>query len=222
MILTFSMKQSFAFEDSLALRGGLNAVAGSIETFDEREDIPESEDHYGAFGFNTHFGYKWSDWEILASSYIHYGKIEKISLLVNDEVVTGSGSLRHLNIGPLVRYHTGYELFKTWQVYLGAGPTWSLQTIKMKNFITNGNFNGNQKLTYESFGYTLSIGIEENLKYKNLHPVYFEFVYGQQESYKVSVVESAKITETNILSTRDTEQEINSKFFYLSMGITIF
>jgi len=214
--------KAYSFQDQLSLRGGANVVRGLIETFDERIDIPESEDDFKGFGFNTHFGYKWKDWELLGSSYNYFGKVEHISLLVSNKIITGSGSYRHLGIGPLLRYHTPYEPFKSWLLYLGAGPSWSLQTIKMKDFTTNGNFNRDQKLTYESFGYTLSLGIEENLKYKNLHPVYFELVYSFKKSFKVSTVDASDFTETNILTSEETQQEIQSKTIYLSMGIVIF
>jgi hypothetical protein len=109
-------------------------------------------------------------------------------------------------------------------MYLALGPAWSLQTVKFDDEVQSDGplFNRNQKLTFESYGGSLSIGFEEDLPYKEMHQVYIELNYSYMETYKVRVVDKSDFTETNILSVEESKQNFNGHFFAISIGMTIF
>ena len=100
---------------------------------------------------------------------------------------------------------------------------WSLQTVKLDTFSSTGPlYNKNQKLTFESTGGTFVLGFEEDLPYKEMHPVFFEFMYSYKQSRKVSVVDASDFTETNILSTEEIGQDLSGHFYMVSIGMLLF
>jgi hypothetical protein len=175
-------------------------------------------------GFNTHFGYKWQAFEVALSSYIYWGNIEGLIFQANNEVIQGDGSFRHVSFGPIFKYHfESAQPFEGWTLFSGIGPVWSLQTVKMKNFTSSGpNFNDNQKLTFESFGGLITIGLEEQLEHKEAHPAFIAFVYSYKKSRKLKVVDASDFSETNILSSEEGDQELSGHFIMINVGITLF
>lgn len=207
-----------AFRYKLSLRGGLSQSWGDIN------GLEGSEDEMHGTGFNTHFGYKWKYFELTLSSYIYWGDIEGLTFKARNETIRGEGSFRHVSFGPVLRYQLrGVQPVKNWFMFVGLGPVWSLQTVKLDTFSSTGPlYNKNQKLTFESTGGTFVMGFEEDLPYKEMHPVFIEFMYSYKKSRKVSVVDASDFTETNILSTEEIGQDLSGHFYMVSIGMLLF
>ncbi|MBT3585143.1 MAG: hypothetical protein HN509_09555 [Halobacteriovoraceae bacterium] len=217
LTLQLAWLPAFSYEDELVLKGGVNAGRMEITGFNG------SEDNSGGVGFNTHFGYKWTKWEFALSSYIYYGKVDQLAFQGNSSQINGNGSFRHVSFGPLLKYLTDYQPFKNYNFYFGGGPSWSLQTIKLEDFrVVSGEFKRQHKLTYRSFGGLLVFGIEEQMAFKQQHPVYVEFVYSYMAASKVSVVDAGDFSDTNILSESKPGQSIETWFWMISAGIALF
>ena len=216
IFILFISTNLFAYNKELALKGGLSYTWAELKTANE-------EDGLTGMGFNTHVSYQYDNWEFALSSYIYWGDVDGLTYQANGQTIKGDGNFRHVSFGPVLKYHFNqFDIYKDWHIYFGAGPSWSLQTIKIDEPKTNGSFNNNNKLTYESTGGFVMIGVEEKLPYKEMHPVYIEFLYSYKEPRKVSVVDSSDPTETNILSTEEINQDLSGHFFMISMGITVF
>ena len=220
ILLLISIK-TFAYSNDLAIKAGISYSWANIKTLQIRED--GSEDSMTGAGFNTHVAYKWVDWEIALSSYIFWGDADGLKFRAQETNIEGDASYRHVSFGPILRYtfHT-LPVYKNWYPYFGLGPSWSLQTIKMDEPVTNGTFNSRQKLTYESRGGFVVIGLEEKVEFKEYHPVFVEFLYSYKRSRNLSVVDSEDPIETNILSTEETKQDLTGHFYMISLGITLF
>jgi hypothetical protein len=216
--LILLVSSTFAFENQMSLKGALSYTSSKIKA------QAGTEDDTRGFGFNTHLGYRWKYFELDLSSYIYWGNIEGLTFQANGETINGSGTFRHVSFGPIFKYHfQSPRLFTNWTFYTGVGPVWSLQTVKMKNFTSSGpKFIDTQKLTFDSFGGMLVIGIEEQLEHKEAHPAFLEIVYSYKNSYKLSVVDASDPVETNILSSQEADQELSGHYFMVSFGITIF
>lgn len=217
MLFVLSL-QVEAFRYNMSLKGGISQTYATINGTEDSSDLMHGT------GFNTHFGYTWKYFEVTLSSYIYWGEIEDLSFQVNGEKVFGEGDFRHVSFGPMLRYQLrGVQPFKNWFLHVGLGPVWSLQTVKLNEFTSSGpQFNRNQKLTFESTGGALAISLEEDLPYKEMHPVYIELLYSYKKSRKISVVDASDFTETNILSTQEIGQDLSGHFYMISLGITIF
>ncbi len=216
-LLTYALKIQ-AYTHDIALKGGLSYTWADLEATEK------SEDSLIGVGFNTHFIYRWDRWDISASSYIYWGDIDGLAFKAQGQKLTGDGHFRHVSFGPIFRY-----TFKKWPVYnnnwhpyLGLGPSWSLQTIKIDKPPSEGSFSKSHKLTYLSQGGFITVGVEEETRYKEMNPVYIEFLYSYKKSKKVSVIDSSDSKEINILSTNEAKQDFSGHFFMVSMGITIF
>ena len=75
----------------MALKGGLGIAQATIHAFDS------SEDHMTGTGFNTQFGYRFSDWKVNLTSYIFWGKIDDLKFEANQTSVVGSGVFSNLS-----------------------------------------------------------------------------------------------------------------------------
>lgn len=231
LLLILSLSQSaLAFNNDLFLKGGFTAGVTSIETLD---DIPKANDPntqlddthsvFGSYGVNSSFGVMLTDWEFSAISTITFGKAKDLSIFASGDVINGSGRYRNVSIGPMVKYYSPIYFKQDWRLYAGLGPSWAIQTIRMDKFTSSlGTFDDNQKLTVESFGYTLCIGIQEEVLFKEMHPVFFEFSFSHRSSYKISTVDASKFTETNILTTDERGQDIEDSVIVFNMGIILF
>lgn len=217
-LLLLCSNAAFAFQNQMSLKGALSFNSSKIQGQEGTEDDMKG------IGFNTHFGYRWKYFELDLSSYIYWGDIEGLSFVANGENINGSGSFRHVSFGPIFKYHfQSPKFFKTWTIYTGLGPVWSLQTVKLESFTSSGPiFQRDQKLTFDSFGGMLVLGIEEQLKHKEAHPAFIEIVYSYKKSYKLSVVDAADPVETNILSREEADQDLSGHYFMVSVGLTIF
>jgi hypothetical protein len=205
----------------LAVKSGLSYSWANIKTLQNRNE--GREDSMTGAGFNTHVAYKWTSWEFALSSYIFWGDADGLRFRAQGNDIEGDATYRHVSFGPILRYTIlSLPVYKNWHPYFGLGPSWSLQTIKMDEPQTNGTFNSRQKLTYESRGGFLVLGLEEQVDFKEYHPVYIEFLYSYKKSRNLSVVDSNDPIETNILSTEETKQDLSGHFYMISIGITLF
>tara|TARA_R110002072_G_scaffold276051_1_gene437404 strand:- start:143023 stop:143694 length:672 start_codon:yes stop_codon:yes gene_type:complete len=209
----------FAFENDLVLKGGLSYSNAKVK------GISGTEDTMKGAGFSTHFGYRWTKWEVNFSSYIFWGEVDELTYRAQGQTFTGDAHLRHVSFGPTVKYIIqSFEPYKNWKFYTGLGPSWSLQTIKLDEPDAGNQsiFDENHKLTYDSQGGFLFFGAEEQTKYKEMHPAYIEILYSYKKSKELKVVDSRDFTETNILSTEESKQDLSGHFFMVTIGITIF
>ncbi|MEC7276367.1 MAG: hypothetical protein VXV96_08610 [Bdellovibrionota bacterium] len=218
LILVTSLSAQ-AYRYKFNLKGGISQTWADIKGTDNSEDLLHGT------GFNTHFGYKWKYFELTFSSYIYWGEMDGLQFNAQGETIRGEGKFRHVSFGPILRYQfRGVQPFKNWFLFAGLGPVWSLQTIKMDDDFTSTGpkFNRDRKLTFESTGGILAIGIEEDLPYKEMHPVFIELVYSYKKSRKLSVVDASDFTETDILSVEEADQDLSGHFFGISVGFTVF
>ena len=207
----------YATEYAPAVKGGATTVYSFVKTH------TNDTDHIFGGGFNTHVAYPYKNYEFTFSSYIFLANVHNLTFNANNTVVHGSGVLRSVSFGPILKYFTPYKPLPTWSLYLSGGPTWSLQTLKLDNFsVTQGDFLKDYKITYNSRGILLGIGIEEKLPYKEMHPVFFEIIYNYLQAYKVSIVDASNYSEVNILSDESNNQKIFGHILMINMGITIF
>ncbi len=217
----FLTSNSFSFEDVTFLRGGLsinNSKLGVLKDIDE-----ENEDESNGFGVVTHFGYKWTKWEINATSNVSFGKVEDLTFRAGGQTFSGSGSYKNVTISPMLKYITDIEPFENWHLYFTGGPLWSAQTMKLKKFIIVGTLPSKEfKLVYESFGGQIGFGIDEITRYKEMHPVYLELILSMTNSYQVSIVDTSDFKETNILRTEETKQDIKTYSITLNFGMIMF
>ncbi len=216
--LIFFSSSSYAYRYDWNLKGGIS------QTWADLNGTGNTEDEMHGTGFNTHFGYKWKYFELSFSSYIYWGEWEDLTFEAAGETIQGEGTFRHVSFGPILRYQLrGVQPFKNWFMVVGLGPVWSLQTVKMDEFTSTGpKFNRNQKLAFESTGGVLSIALEEDLPYKEMHPVFVEFIYSYKKSRTLTIVDASDFVETNILSTEEARQDLSGHFFMLSIGFTVF
>ena len=218
ILLLLLSSSASAYRYKFFLKGGVSQVWADLH------GTGNTEDEMHGTGFNTHFGYKWKYFELSFSSYIYWGEWEDLTFNAEGETISGEGTFRHVSFGPVLRYQfRGVQPFKNWFLFAGIGPVWSLQTVKLDEFTSTGpKFNRNKKLAFESTGGVLSIGLEEDLPYKEMHPVFIEFVYSYKKSRKLSIVDASNFVETNILSTQEADQDLSGSFFMLSIGFTVF
>ncbi|MCO4794484.1 MAG: hypothetical protein KC493_12260 [Bacteriovoracaceae bacterium] len=204
-------------KNHLALKAGANFSANRLET------KANTDDHYTGYGFNTHFGYHWSQLEISGSSYIHYGKAEELQYIVNDNVISGEGTVQFVSISPMIRFHTNWEPKQNYRFYIGGGPIWSIETVKLQDYNNSvGAFQEETKITYESSGGILVFGVEEQTPFKEMHPVFIEVAFVYQSSFRVSTVDISKVAETNILTTQRSFDDLETYNIMFSLGITVF
>jgi hypothetical protein len=217
LIFLFFSSPLYAYKNELALKGGvglsLNTVQGKNNT----------EDTFVGYGFNSHFGYRFTKWEFNISSHVFFGKAKAIEFSANNTTIVGTGVMRTVSFGPLFKYLTDYTPYKNWHFFLSLGPTWSIKTVKIEEYRTSGGtFKENDKLTYISRGGIFSFGIEEILNYKQEHPVYLEFMYGYYRAHDVSLVDASDNTSVQVLSTESAGNDIEDHIFMVNFGMTIF
>ena len=233
VLLIFSIlslsTNALAFENAFFLKAGLNSSVTHLGVFEPDEDDDDDEkeiqgeNYFGGFGFNTHFGYRWDRFELTASSSISFGKVKDLAFVINENGFQGSGNYQNLMVSPSVRYFIPWSPLAHWRLSIAAGPIWSQQTIRLKEFTSSGDYAGKKfKLTYDSIGYGVGIGLEEHLKLKSMHPVYFELSYVRLYSVKSYLVDTSDTTTTNILSTSEAKNDVGAGAIMLSMGIILF
>ena len=183
-------------------------------------------DSSGGVGLGTHLVYSpaWpKNWGMGISGHIHRGQVDNLTLSVpnggEDKIVDVDGDFQSVFLSPTLRYTFG-------NIYLGAGPSWSLQTVKLSR--SRENFGSKQKFTYSSRGHLLLAGFQKNCSYEKsvqwskCIPFYFEFSYFYQKSRKFSIVDITRSNRVNTLSRHAASEHLNTHAFLLSIGSILF
>lgn len=200
----------------LALKGGLNIAWTKLSA------LNSSVEHGPTAGLNTHFAYRKGPWSLDLSSYINFSGFTGLDLKAQGiQISNVDGDVRNIAFAPLIKYYTDYEPKPAWNMYFGIGPTWSLLTMKLDEDLTGQGFGPEDKFVYESQGGSIVIGIEEKTLHKEMHPVYFEFMFQYLKSHELTTVDARNTAETIIVSKEEIRQ-IESLYYIISMGITIF
>lgn len=206
-----------AYQNDMSLKGGLGISQAQIKA------LRNTKDDMTGFGFNTQFGYRFTQFEINLSSYIYWGSIDDLEFNATGTTVAGDGTFRHVSFGPIFKYITNWQPIRDWNFYFGLGPVWSLQTIKLNEFeTTEGEFEDKYKLSYRSNGGMLVIGLEEILPFKEMHPVYIELLYSYTKSSRVYLSDASDFAEVRPISEGESRQDIRGNFVMINAGITFF
>ena len=228
LLITFLSLNTLSFENELYLKAGFNIGASRIGTFEyEEEDDDDKEianhNYFAGIGFNTHVGYRWNRYELSFSSTIYFGKVEDLAFKVQNNKFQGSGKYQNVMIHPTVKYFIPWEPLNKWRIAIGVSPIFSQQTIRLNEYISAGPYKGdNFKLTYDSVGWGVSLGFEEHLDSKEMHPVYVELSFHRLYSVKSYLVDTSDHKKTNILDSEDSENDVGAEALMISMGIILF
>ena len=227
IFFTHSLSAATPFENSFTLRGGLSFNLIEMETdrlIDNHESDPgelEDETKTIGYGFVTNVGYRFSDWEFTMNSDVTFGLIKDMTFIYEQNSIRGKGFFRLISIGPQIKYYTPYTLSKYANIYIGAGPAWSLQTFVFRDPTTTGNFNDKKRISFESYGGGLFIGLEEIVPGKENHPLFLEVGYSYMHSYKVSILDASSTTDVVTLSEGDSN-DFSAHYIIIRAGMTFF
>lgn len=224
-----------AFENDFSLKTGfIFSQAAFNKIDDDDEDFNEKEESK-SFGIYTSYGYTWERVEIGADSRLTLGKEAQLTFSSQGEKTSGRGNIMAVDITPFIKVHSKTfdfpnkirDSFESMNLsplyaYFRVGPSWLFQTINLDKFDYEDEEDRDVKISYESIGFTFSIGIEEELKNKNLHPCFFEVSVSAYESYKVSLIDRTDRKEINILEEREAKQEIKTFQLMFIFGFTLF
>jgi hypothetical protein len=183
-----------------------------------------TEDHFVTPGINTQVSISFTNqWHLALQGHIFMGKNDKLEYELNGQRLPGQGSYSSVSFGPVIQYIFEQEIKPTWHYYIKTGPLWSMQSLKLQPFRDNqGVIRSQHKVTYESGGAMIGLGVEEILPYKKLHPVYVELVFKYMQGRKITLVDASDFTEVERVSYDDRETQINGFTLLLNMGITVF
>lgn len=207
----------YHYVNKITLRGGFGIVETKTRSFNNTQD------HFLSIGLHSQAGYRWKKWELNIASYIHFGRPKRLEYHTHNIVVRGNGKNRSVAFSPLLKYITDYQPRKTWHLYFAAGPSLSQETIKLEDYhVLSGTFERNNRFSFRSMGAMAVIGVEEILPYKEMHPVYIEFLYNYRESEYISVLNAKSFDDVEALTTENTSRKIYNHIFMLNMGMIIF
>lgn len=229
LVFIFSLSQSYAESLNSSIDDNFNLKAGlSISHLHQQSAlIPshtknESHSENSGFGFNTSAGHKWTNWEVLVSSDVLFGKLHDMTIKFDNDQVTGDGSFRVFTLSPLVRYYTSKSLWNRWNIYASAGPTWSLHTfIITNNLSNNGQIDRNKRINFQNHGASLNIGFEEIVPYKETHPAFFEIGYSYMRSEQIFIVDASDFKDVKTLK-KDSSKDFSGHYIIFRFGITLF
>lgn len=206
--------------DRLAIKGGfgLSYVDISRGVQEEKFFTP---------AINTQLSWYQGRFEFTANALLSFGKIDEITHEIDDKVFAGEGKVFDLSISPIIKYELPYALKSgLWPTYIGAGPAWSLYTLRFRdNQALDAGFevsSDRYKLTYDTVGYNIVLGAEELTRYKDMHPVYIELIYSYRKSRKISLVDTEKFLEADIVEFRRSHKRLEYHSIMLIMGVTFF
>jgi hypothetical protein len=205
-------------KDKLELRAGVSFTNRKVKAdFDTEDDVQ-------APGFQTAIALRASPrFEINVSSYVHLGKVNQLDFEFDGMRLQGDGSQTSAAFAPLLKFIPGNVVMKNWYPYYFAGPSWSLQSLKLKPFIDRqGVSRIDHKLTYESVGGVIGIGLEEHLPFKEMHPVFLELLFSYMHAYEVKLVDASDFIEVKTISDEERSSKINGTIFMVNMGMTFF
>ncbi len=224
-----------AYENDFALKAGFIFAESKFNKLDDDAPEYEGRDETKAFGVHTSFSYTWKRVETGFESRLTLGKEAQLSFSSQGEQIEGKGSIRSVDITPFIKVRSRTfhfpETIKSymetinltpWYAYFKLGPSWMIQSVNLDDFNIDQELRKNHKISYESVGFSMSIGIEEDLEFKTLHPCFLEVSVSAYESYKVSLVDTSDSKEINILTQRDAKQDIKTFQLMFIIGMTFF
>lgn len=211
-----------ATENNFNIKAGISIgrvylKSSLIPTNTKREDKTEST----GFGFNTSIGYKWNNWELMVGSDVLFGTLKDMTFTVNSKEVTGDGHFRFFTLSPLLRYYTPYTIYNRWNLFVDAGPTWSLHTFIFSNPASDTDFSNKKRISFENRGGSINIGFEEIVPYKETHPTYFEIGYSYMRSHRIFIADASDFKDVKTLQ-KGNSKDFYGHYFILRFGITLF
>jgi hypothetical protein len=227
LIFSLEAKAQTSWTDKFTLQAGLSFNMVEIRTdkfIDNREskpDDPEEETRTLGLGGVTSIHYHVGNWEFGVASDFVFGKFKDVTFIYNTNSIRGEGSFRLISLGPQVKYYTPYTLFNMVSFYLGAGPSWSLQTFVFGTAATTGNFTNKRRVSFENIGGGLYLGIEQILPSKADHPLFLEIGYNYMHSYKVSILDASDTADVITLSEGDSN-EFSAQYIIVRLGAALF
>lgn len=215
--------------DKFTLRAGLSFNLNQIHTdrlidHTEMDDdgSPEDETKTVGLGFVTSIAYRFDNWEFAIAGDVIFGLIKDISFNYNSSnTIRGGGHFRLVSIGPQIKYYTPYSLLNLANIYVGFGPSWSLQTFVFNKPITTGGFNDKKRVSFENYGGSLFIGFEEIKPFKDMHPMFLEIGYSYMHSYKVSILDATNSAEVITLTEGDSN-DFSGQYIIVRAGVALF
>lgn len=214
-------------ENNFKIDAGLNVSRVVFKT-DLVSQSKKSERHAKStgFGLSTYAGYRFNAIELSVGSDALFGGLHNMTFQVPSGPVSGNGSFRIFSITPLLRYYTPYfiKFFRAssaWNVYMSAGPTWSLHTFIISKNSAGSDFSESKRINFENRGGSLNLGLMEVLPYKNQHPAFIELGYSYMRSDHIYIVDASDFKDVKTLS-RDASKDFYGHYFTLRFGITLF
>lgn len=183
-----------------------------------------TEDRFFTPGLNTQVSFSITpQWHVALLGHIFLGKNGNLDFDVNGQRLSGNGNYSAVSFGPVIHYTFKQQLAPTWHYFTKLGPIWSMQTIKLDPFTdAQGRLRSDHKVTYQSSGGLIGVGIEEVLPYKSMHPFYAEIIFKYMQGRKVAVVDASDFTEIETITYDDKKTRINGMILLLNIGITVF
>lgn len=211
-----------SMDNNFNIKGGLTysrvyLKSVLIPTSPKKEDENEN----NGYGFNTSAGYRWNNWEALFASDVLFGKLNDLTFKVDSSEIRGDGSFRIFSLSPMVRYNTPYSIYNRWNFFIAAGPTWSLHTFIITNNLNNTNFSSKQRINFENRGGSVSIGVEEIVPFKEMHPTFIEIGYSYMRSKQIFIVDASDFKDVKTLS-QGHSNDFHGHYFVAKFGITLF
>lgn len=217
-----------AFASELSVENSFNIKTGlafsriyfNSDIIRQNKKDEESSESTG-FGFNTSAGYRWSEIELMVGSDALFGKLNDMTFQVNSGPVRGDGSFRIFSVSPMFRYYTPYSYANRWNLFMGAGPSWSLHTFIISTNLNGSDFNSKKRINFENRGGSINIGVEEVMPLKSLHPSFIELGYSYMRSHQVFIVDASDFKDAKTLS-KGNSKDFYGHYFSLRFGITLF
>lgn len=230
LFLSFSLlaeESKTTMENNFILRAGFsfNHIQMNtdrlIDNHESEPDDPEDETQTLGFGLVTSIGYRWEDWEFAVGSDVLFGKVSDVTFIDGQNSIRGKGYFRLVSFSPQLKYHTPFAVFNKANVYVGFGPSWSLETFVFRDATSTGNFNNKKRISFENYGGGIFIGLEEILPFKQDHPMFLEIGYNYMHSYKVSILDASDTAEVITLSEGDSN-DFSAHYIIIRTGFTLF
>lgn len=204
----------------LAIKGGLGLSHTKLTR-------GQSKDAFVTPTVNTQLSINMGDLELSVNGLMSFGKINELNYAVEDNTIHGVGKVLDLSISPILKYQTNFSLSNgRWPIYIGAGPAWSLYSIKFNdnNQAREEDYNidtNEFKLSYNTFGHNIVIGVEEITGEKRTHPVYIELIYSYKKSRKLTLVDTEQFEEIEIAHEQK-DRSLRYHSVMINMGMTFF
>ena len=225
---------AFAYENEFVLKAGF-ALSRSLFNNLSDDNIKKDREETTSYGVHTAFAYKKSSTTLGLESRITLGRAQYLHFSYDQQTIEGEGRIRTVDISPFWKIHTKVQkvsprvqnffsgiYLSPWYGYFKIGPSWMLQTLDLDGFKVNGLHTENHKLTYESHGLSVALGLEESVPYVTMHPIYLEVSASVYESFKVSLVDKSDSQAINVLKSQETKQPIRTYSIHFIVGMALF